>query len=127
VSDDVVLGHSWQDLRGPGDAERRQVQAVTDELLREVSPGHAMYGTAFTIIGRSPWSRRGAAQVRQPMGAGSSDLEREAGGATVAGVHHFRFRQRRRAGHGARLDPMRTDGGSCVQVIMTGAVSRGTA
>jgi hypothetical protein len=65
VSDDVVLGHSWQDLRGPGDAERRQVQAVTDELLREVSPGHAMYGTAFTIIGRS----RGADEVLLRFGS----------------------------------------------------------
>ncbi|MBF9127988.1 hypothetical protein I0C86_03100 [Plantactinospora sp. S1510] len=53
MPEDVVLAHPWRDLHGPGDAERLQVQAVTQELLRELSPGHALYGVAFTVVGRS--------------------------------------------------------------------------
>ena len=53
MPDDVVLAHPRRDLRGPGEAERLQVRVISQELLREVSPGHALYGMAFTIVGRS--------------------------------------------------------------------------
>lgn len=53
MRNDVVLIDPWRDLRNPGEPEQQQVQAVTNELLREASPGHPLYGIAFTVIGRS--------------------------------------------------------------------------
>ncbi|CCH16964.1 hypothetical protein [Micromonospora lupini] len=53
MPDDLVLRDPWWDLRAPGDAEQQQTQAVSNELLREVSPGHPLYGLAVTVIARS--------------------------------------------------------------------------
>ena len=53
MRDDVVLTDPWWDLRNPGEPEQQQIQAVTNELLRETSPGHALYGVAFVVVGRS--------------------------------------------------------------------------
>ena len=53
MDDEVFLTDPWWDLRNPGKPEQQQAQAITYELLREISPGHALYGTAFTVIGRS--------------------------------------------------------------------------
>jgi hypothetical protein len=49
----VVLTDPWWDLRNPGAPEQQQIQAVTNELLRETTPGHALYDMSFTVIGRS--------------------------------------------------------------------------
>jgi hypothetical protein len=49
----MVLTDPWWDLRSPGEPEQHQIQAVTNEMRRETSPGHALYGIAFTVIGRS--------------------------------------------------------------------------
>lgn len=53
MRDDVVLTDPWWDLRNPGELEQQQIQTVTNELLCETSPGHALYGVAFVVIGRS--------------------------------------------------------------------------
>ena len=53
MRDDVVLIDPWWDLRSPDKPEQQEIQAVTNELLREASPSHPLYGMAFTVIGRS--------------------------------------------------------------------------
>jgi hypothetical protein len=53
VRDDVVLTDPWWDLRNSGEPEQQEIQAVTKELLREMSPGCALHGAAFVVIGRS--------------------------------------------------------------------------
>ena len=53
MPDNVVLTDPWWDLRNRGEPEQQQIPALTDEILRETSPGHALYGMTFTVIGRS--------------------------------------------------------------------------
>jgi hypothetical protein len=49
----VALIDPWWDLRDSGEPEQQQIRALTNELIREASPGHSLYGMAFTVIGQS--------------------------------------------------------------------------
>ncbi|SDZ43224.1 hypothetical protein SAMN05444365_1164 [Micromonospora pattaloongensis] len=53
MPDDVIITDPWWDLRNPGESEQEQVHAITNEMLRETSPGHALHGMPFAVVGRS--------------------------------------------------------------------------
>ncbi|MFC0003588.1 hypothetical protein [Micromonospora siamensis] len=53
MPDHLALPAPWWDLRNGGAAEQRQITALTDELIRETSPGHPLYEAAFVVAGRS--------------------------------------------------------------------------
>jgi hypothetical protein len=52
MTSDQVLTDPWWDLRGGGGLEQQQRDALTRELVTELSSTHPLHGREFTVIAR---------------------------------------------------------------------------
>lgn len=53
MTSEPVLTDPWWDLRGRGDLEQQQRDALTRELVTELSSAHPLHGQALTVVARS--------------------------------------------------------------------------
>jgi GNAT superfamily N-acetyltransferase len=53
MTSEMVLPDPWVDLRGGGDFEQKQRDALTRELVTELDSAHPLHGHAFTVVARS--------------------------------------------------------------------------
>jgi hypothetical protein len=53
MTHELVLTDPWWDLRGGGDLEQQQRDALTRELVTELGSANPLHGQALTVVARS--------------------------------------------------------------------------
>jgi hypothetical protein len=53
MDDPIALPESWSDLRGTGENESQQRQALHAELIAEIGAGHVLAARGVTVVARA--------------------------------------------------------------------------